>query len=208
MLKFFRKLFGRHDYPEVFDIRAMSVDKSRIPAAARCRLTPYDPWLVGGGARYVVGLTNAKPKDYDFIIQGQENQESFKKALERGQQFGECVDGSYTWESWPTRTLMGGFRIEPRGEDVCWDIWCDDVAIFLSEIPTVWDGLAVRIGTGDILVTSQFAQEVRNRILEERIGRIRLHKDENRTLEHFMNQGIEKAQAKQFLQSRGVMPRN
>lgn len=204
MLKFFRKLFGWEVYPEVFDIRAMSVDWSRIPASVRCRLTPYDPWLVGGGARYVVGLTDTKPKDYDFIIQGQENQESFKKALASGEQFGDCVDGSYSWESWPTKTSMGGFRIEPTSGAVCWDIWCDDVAIFLTEVPTVWDGLAVRVDTGDIIVTSQFAQEIRNRILKERSERVRLHKNPERSLEHFLNQGIEKAQAKDFLQQRGM----
>ncbi len=196
MVKFFQSIFGR---PHISRRVPLTPDLSKIPCEVRNAMSLYDPWIVGGGARYVVGLSDNTPKDYDFVIPKGEDEARFERDL-RNKKFAEWEDAidsdtGYRFEPWATSTSMGGHRLV-ISKELTLDVWFDDVATYLAEVPTVWDGLAIRLSSGAMVVSSELAQEMRNRLIEDRDTR--RHQDIERFREHLAHQGLAKA----YLRSR------
>lgn len=185
--RIFQNIFGQKGFVP------LTADLSKVPFNISQKMKFYDPWLVGGAARYVVGLTAEAPKDYDLVISNKEDESHFLKdvANEIFGTWGDSIDSDsgYVFEAWPLKTSMGGHRIE-MGEDLIMDIWFDDIPTYLAEVPTVWDALAIRLNTGAVIVSGELAQETRNRLIEDR--QTRRHKNKNRFLEHLDNQGLAK----------------
>lgn len=95
-----------------------------------------DAWLVGGGARYVLGREGF-PKDWDVVIT-------------HGSQ--SPVIGSLPHEE----TYFGGKRIPSLGLDY----WFDDIGDFLRQVPRGKDGLAYHLETGATLFTHEYVQGI------------------------------------------------
>lgn len=184
MIKLFQSIFGRSD---TSGLVPLIPNLSKIPRKIRNTMCLYDSWIVGGGARYVVGLSNNTPKDYDFVIPKGEDEARFKRDL-KNKKFGESViDSDYSFEAWTTSTEMGGHRLT-IGDELTLDVWFDDVAAYITEVPTVWDGLAIRLSSGAMVVSSELALEMRNRLIEDR--KTRRHINPKRFMKHLDHQGL------------------
>lgn len=188
MIKFFRNLFGTSTPSGLVPL---TPTLSRIPFQVADIMCLYDSWIVGGAARYVVGLIKKLPKDYDFVIPKGKDEGRLKNDLEN-KRFGtwvEDMDSGYRFEPRVASTHMGGRRII-FSDQLILDVWFEDVATYVAEVPTVWDGLAIRLRTGAMVVSSELAQEMRNRLIENRS--IRRHGNPERFLEHLDHQGLAK----------------
>ncbi len=106
-----------------------------------------DCWLVGGGARYVVGVSITEPKDYDIILP---SNAAIACVIRRCYERSISVGGT---------TTFGGSRIIVEGHSL--DFWEDDIGKFLSQVPVSTDGLAVHLGSGCIIMTSEFAEDIK-----------------------------------------------
>lgn len=184
-----------------------SPDKSRFPARLTATLAAYNAWLVGGAARYCLGLTDTKPKDFDFIIPMDSLEaQKFKKRIQEPSALGrDLVDAGwsdYRYEDWVAATTMGGYRLETRAGTA--DIWFDDVASYVTEVPTAWDGVAIRLQNYAVLVSREFASYGENFVIDGR--RTRRHLDEERFCEHLRNQGLDVTKA--FLEKRSLTREN
>ncbi len=187
MIKLFQSIFGRS---HTAGLVPLTPKLSKIPRKVRDMMCLYDSWIVGGAARYVVGLSNETPKDYDFVIPKAEDVARFKKDIEKRNTTDPEYNFetfNYTFEPQTTHTEMGGHRIAIT-DKLTLDVWFDDVATYVTEVPTVWDGLAIRLSSRAVIVSGELAQEIRNRLIENRD--IRRHTDPERFAEHLTHQGL------------------
>lgn len=85
----------------------------------------HDGWIVGGAAKFMVGLTDKKPRDIDILIP-----------------FYEWGKASLVIPRGSMANSLGGFKVNV--EDIEVDVWAGDIGWFLCHTSLV-DDIAVNI---------------------------------------------------------------
>ena len=111
-----------------------------LPLAARAFVYVHEGWIVGSGAKYLLGLQNKIPTDIDILVP-----------------FYEWGKACLVIPKGTTANSFGGFKLEQQrvdyDHDTHWlniDIWPGDIGWFLAD-SKMFDGIAVQIKTHAIL---------------------------------------------------------
>lgn len=116
-----------------FDFELIYSRLQDLPSFVRNLVYNHDGWIVGSGARYLLGLTNSKltPKDYDVLIP-----------------FHCWGDVALTIPRGTPSNSFGGFKVTIEGKTT--DVWCGDIGWFLSH-STINNDLALHIRTKTVI---------------------------------------------------------
>lgn len=170
-----------------------------IIEALKHHLSPLDPWLVGGAARYLSAFSSdsykafkkTEPKDYDIIV-SKPNPEELKEYLDS---LFEDLPDNFSGREKNTNSGFEGWRLKyiDKFETGQWDveIWCGDVGRYLSQVPTAYDGIAIQLSSGATCFTSEFVFAALNDTNFEINGRPTSYSpNKDYVKEHLRRQGI------------------
>lgn len=93
---------------------------AELPVVVRGLCHSHGSWVVGGGARYLLGLTDETPRDWDILVPLAEWPVACKSMP----------------EGTPTNS-QGGLKLD-LGPALSVDVWGDDLARFLIQVPAAY----------------------------------------------------------------------
>lgn len=116
----------------------MNILHSRIQnfqPLVRSLIYTHDGWIVGGAAKFIVGLTDEDPRDIDILIP-----------------FYEWGKASRIIPRGSPANSFGGFKVKCGDVDV--DVWAGDIGWFMCHTSLI-DDIALNVNSRTILTRSQ-----------------------------------------------------